>query len=121
MGTYERRTKIWEILRQRKSDTVENLAEEFGVSERTIRRDISTMLSTHPITTICGRYGGVMVLDTALPGYFNKKQEEAVRKLISVIRETAPDALDEAELMELENLLKYYIKPQSKQDALSRK
>lgn len=110
MGTYERRTRIWETLRQRKSDTVENLAAEFGVSERTIRRDINVLITEHPITTVCGRYGGILVLDTALPGYFSKAQEDAMKKAVSIIRELAPSALGKAEIKELEKILQYYVK-----------
>lgn len=110
MGTYDRRTRIWETLRRRKSDTVANLAEEFGVSERTIRRDINVLITEHPITTVCGRYGGVLVLDTAIPGYFSKEQENAIRKTLTVIQEAHPDYLSENETEEIENILKYYVK-----------
>lgn len=37
---------------------MENLASEFGVSERTIRRDIGELTLQYPIETKCGRHGG---------------------------------------------------------------
>ena len=39
MNASERRQRLLEVLCQRRQDTVENLASEFGVSARTIRRD----------------------------------------------------------------------------------
>lgn len=40
MRPNERRAAIFDALCIRRQDTVENLASEFGVSEKTIRRDI---------------------------------------------------------------------------------
>ena len=40
MRQTERQPKLMEVLYQRRSDTMENLAEEFGVSVRTIQRDL---------------------------------------------------------------------------------
>ena len=39
----ERRMEILEVLCRRRSDTVENLANEFGVSKRTIKYDIASL------------------------------------------------------------------------------
>ena len=37
---------------------MDNLASEFGVSEKTIRRDVEELMCSYPIETIRGRYGG---------------------------------------------------------------
>ena len=58
MNASERRQQLLEVLCQRRKDTVENLASEFGVSERTIRRDIGELTLLYPIETKCGRHGG---------------------------------------------------------------
>ena len=58
MNASERRQRLLEVLCQRRQDTVENLASEFGVSERTIRRDIGELTLQYPIETKCGRHGG---------------------------------------------------------------
>jgi len=58
MSPNERRQRLIEVLCQRRQDTMANLAEEFGVNERTIRRDIEALTLSYPIDTICGRYGG---------------------------------------------------------------
>lgn len=64
MGIAERRTAILKLLCRRRHDTISNLASEFGVSERTIRRDIEVLSYTEPIYTQTGRYcGGVYVVD----------------------------------------------------------
>ena len=47
-----------DLLCQRRRETIPNLAEELGVSERTIRRDVETLTLRYPIETVCGRYGG---------------------------------------------------------------
>ena len=63
MGTAERRTEIMRVLCRRRHETISNLAEEFGVSTRTILRDVEVLSVTEPIYTQCGRYGGVYVTD----------------------------------------------------------
>lgn len=64
MTATERREAILDVLSQRKHDQIKNLAEEFGVSERTIRTDIQILSCSYPIETVRGRYGGgVKVMD----------------------------------------------------------
>ncbi len=58
MSANERRKQILDLLCQRRRDTVQNLATEFGVCERTIRRDIEELTLTYPLETVRGRYGG---------------------------------------------------------------
>ena len=54
----DRQQQIIDLLCHRRSDTVQNLATELGVSERTIRRDIEELTLTYPLETVRGRYGG---------------------------------------------------------------
>lgn len=64
MGTHERRNAILKALCRRRYETIGNLAEEFEVSERTIRRDIEFLSYTEPIYTQSGRHaGGVYIVD----------------------------------------------------------
>lgn len=44
----ERRQKILEILCVRRQETMENLAQEFNVTIRTIRNDIEELTLAHP-------------------------------------------------------------------------
>lgn len=85
METVERRRAIMRILGCRGSEIVENIAAEFGVSERTIRRDIEVLSRTEPIYTKSGRYGGgVYVMDgyRANEFYFDCDQSAVLNKLL---------------------------------------
>ena len=86
MRPSERREKILEMLCIRRQDTVENLAAEFQVSERTIKYDIEELTLTYPIETIRGRYGGgVKVKDGYYVGrnYLKPPQKNLLLKLLS--------------------------------------
>ena len=80
----ERRDSILRALSRRREDRIENLAAEFGVSEKTIRRDIELLSCSAPISTKTGPGGGVSVM----PGYYygrqylKKEQETLLRSLL---------------------------------------
>ena len=64
MSPSERRQKLLKVLCYRRHDTCDNLAGEFNVSARTIRRDIAVLMCSYPIETVCGGHGGgVRVMD----------------------------------------------------------
>lgn len=79
----ERRRDIIMCLYQRRSDTMPNLAAEFHVSVRTIQRDIEYLSQTHPIYTVSGHNGGIMMA----PGfrmdrkYFTPRQLALLQRL----------------------------------------
>lgn len=80
----ERRQKILEILCVRRQETMENLAQEFNVTTRTIRNDIEELTLAHPIETVRGRYcGGVRVADGYYLGrkYLKPDQQELLKRL----------------------------------------
>ena len=54
----DRQQQLISLLCQRRSDSIQNLAMELGVCERTIRRDIEELTLPYPIETVRGRYGG---------------------------------------------------------------
>ena len=58
MSPSERRQLLLEVLCRRRQETTENLASEFGVNERTIRRDVEKLTLSYPLETVRGRYGG---------------------------------------------------------------
>lgn len=58
MSPVERRQALLETLCRRRFDTYANLAFEFGVSTKTIQRDVEILMCSYPIETIRGRYGG---------------------------------------------------------------
>ena len=115
MGTADRRSAILKILCSRRYEKMSNLAEELGVSERTIRRDIEVLSYTEPIYTRQGRYdGGVYVLD----GYYNKKtyfsEEEGsfIRKVYKAVSSSGTYQFSFDEVRMLEKILKTYAKPE---------
>ena len=61
MGPSERRRAILEHLCQKRFDTTKNLAELFGVCERTIRNDLVVLTCSYPIETSFGPYGVIRV------------------------------------------------------------
>ena len=58
VGPNERRRQLIKVLFRRERDTMDNLAAEFGVSRRTILRDLEVLSLEYPIVTKMGRYGG---------------------------------------------------------------
>lgn len=80
----ERRMEIIKVLCKRRSETMENLAEEFGVTSRTIRNDIDYLSLSYPIETVRGRYGGGVKIigDFELDRkYLNSQQKTLLEKL----------------------------------------
>ena len=57
----DRRQAILELLMLRRHDTMKNLACEFHVNEKTIRRDVCILSREYPIYTSTGPRGGVYV------------------------------------------------------------
>lgn len=89
----ERRQKILEILCVRRQETMENLAQEFNVTTRTIRNDIEELTLAHPIETVRGRYGGgVRVADGYYLGrkYLKPDQQELLKRLLQYSRLCLP-------------------------------
>lgn len=63
MTASERRQAILELLCQRRHETRENLAFEFGVSKRTIEYDVLELSLSYPVYTTQGNGGGIHVVD----------------------------------------------------------
>lgn len=113
MGTAERRAEIMRILCRRRHETIENLAEEFGVSQRTILRDIEVLSVTESIYTQCGRYGGgVYVTDEYLMGkmYMTEEELSLLHKLSKFADEKAACELSKEEKKLLKALISQYTK-----------
>lgn len=97
MDAVERRQQILELLCQRRKDTMQNLAAELGVSERTIRRDVEILTRSYPLETVCGRYGGgVRVAD-----WYHLDRQRMSPKQTALLRRLAADLRGEdLEVME---------------------
>lgn len=84
MTATERRKEIMEVLNKRRQETMQNLAFEFAVTDRTIRNDITELSLSYPIETIRGRYGGgVKLMDgyDLHKRYLRPAQQELLEKL----------------------------------------
>ena len=103
MDAVERRQQIVELLCQRRKDTMQTLAAELGVSERTIRRDVEILTRSYPLETVCGRYGGgVRVAD-----WYHLDRQRMSPKQTALLRRLAADLRGEdLEVME-QILLKF--------------
>ncbi|MBS6216227.1 MAG: DeoR/GlpR transcriptional regulator [Clostridiales bacterium] len=103
MDAVERRQQILELLCQRRKDTMQNLAAELGVSERTIRRDVEILTRSYPLETVCGRYGGgVRVAD-----WYHLDRQRMSPRQTALLRRLAADLRGEdLEVME-QILLKF--------------
>lgn len=114
MGTAERRNEIMRILCRRRHETISNLADEFGVSTRTILRDIEVLSIKEPIYTQCGRHGGGVYVtdDYSMSRMYMTDNELAVLHKLSEFA----DKKSVCELSEEENkLLKSIISQYTKQ------
>ena len=113
MGASERRSEIIRILCRRRHETIPNLAEEFGVSTRTILRDIEVLSATEPIYTLCGRYGGVFVTNDYVMSkmYMTEAELSVLKKLALFADNRSTCILSTNENRILENIISQYTKP----------
>ena len=114
MGTAERRAEIMRILCRRRHETISNLAEEFGVSTRTIQRDIEILSITEAIYTRCGRYdGGIYVLDDYVMDrmYMTERELSVLHKLANFVKNKSACDLSKDEVKVLNHIISQYTKP----------
>ena len=119
MGTAERRMEIMRVLCRRRFETISNLAMEFGVSERTIARDIEILSATEPIYTQCGRYGGgIYVVDNYYMDrmYMSDTELDVLYKLAALSEKKAMCVLDEKEMDVLKRIITQYTKPKHRKE-----
>lgn len=119
MGTAERRAEIMRILCRRRHETVSNLAEKFGVSTRTIQRDVEVLSITEPIYTQCGRYdGGIYITeDYAMDRMYMTDQELSVLNKVAFFAERKSVCnLNKDELVLLNHIISQYTKPKIRKD-----
>ena len=91
----ERRMSIIETLSERRSDSIDNLAFEFGVSRRTMRNDIEILSLSFPLYTIPGSRGGVFVADGFSLGkrYLTNEQTDLLMRLIPTLSGSDADIM----------------------------
>jgi len=60
------------------------LAEEFGVTDRTIRSDVTLLMTEYPFETMRGSGGGIMLPDSYRPNkhLLSERQKQAIKEAI---------------------------------------
>ena len=112
MSAVERRFELIRALCRRRHETIANLAVEFGVSERTIRRDIDGLSTIIPVYIKPGRCGGIFIIEdyTMDRIYMSDDEIKLLKKLRNVIREYS-ELLDKQDREHLDRIIKTYTKP----------
>ena len=89
MTVSERRRAILIALCNRRFDRRENLANEFGVSKRTIDNDVLYLSLTYPVYTSSGRNGGIFVDENFNIDFnenkLNRKELTLLQKLLPTL------------------------------------
>jgi len=112
MGTAERRLEILKYLCRIRKTTMPQLAEKFGVSIRTIQRDIYEIEATFhaPLRVTQGRYdGGVSVVGNYTFDRIYMCDEELI--LLTKIHSMVSHKLTTKENKTLSQIIKNYSKP----------
>ena len=97
MTANERRVEIMRILVSRRHEIIPNLARELAVCERTIRRDILTLMVDHPLETQQGNGGCVRLADWYHPHrrMLSREQQQVLTELVAVSDERQARVLRE--------------------------
>lgn len=111
MGTAERRLEVLKYLCQKRYATMPELAGKFGVSVRTIHRDIYEIEATFhaPLDVKCGKYdGGVYVIgDYSFDRAYMRDEELA---LLSKVKNMVQNHLSDKENKLFTQIIQAYTK-----------
>jgi len=109
MGATERQIEIIKYLCRKRYATMQALANEFGVSLRTIQRDIKALMLFVPLDVKAGRYdGGVYVIGNyTMDRMYMSENELAV---LQRVQELVISQLSDSENSILNNIIKKYSK-----------
>lgn len=110
MGTAERRLEIMKRLCRERHTTMTALAKQYGVSVRTIQRDILELTFIMPIYVKTGRYdGGVYVVGDYTMDRMYMNTDEV--KLLTKVKSIVNGKLTAQENILFEQIIKTYSKP----------
>ncbi|MDD6571843.1 MAG: HTH domain-containing protein, partial [Thermoflexaceae bacterium] len=86
MSANERRAEIMRIMVARRQESMQVLASELGVSDRTIRTDILALTAEYPLETVRGNGGGVRIADWYHPhkNILSKEQISVLEQMLLV-------------------------------------
>lgn len=117
MGTWGRRWKLLRKLCKRRYETIQQLAAELEVSERTIRRDVDELSETEGIYTQTGRYGGgvhVVPEYDLLKPYATDEQLAMLHKLYEAAEKGVICILTDEDRRAFQEFIEEYTKPMVK-------
>ena len=105
----DRRQQLLETISDRRHETVNRLAAEFGVSRRTIERDITVLSCSYPIVTENWRGGGVRAMDGWFVSrrYLQDDQEALLRSLLPGLQPEDQETM--------QRILSAFAKPKAKE------
>lgn len=97
MSANERRAEIIRIMVARRQESMQVLARELGVSDRTIRNDILVLTTEYPLETVRGNGGGVRIADWYHPhkNILTTEQMTVLQQLMSVADDNQKRVLDQ--------------------------
>ena len=102
MSANERRAEIMRIMVARRQESMQVLARELGVTDRTIRADILALTAEYPLETVRGNGGGVRIAD-----WYHPHKNILSKEQISVLEQLFPQANDEQKRV-LDQMLREY-------------
>ena len=105
MRALERRDKIVDILCEKRHVKIEYLANEFGVSERTIRNDVLELSLSYPIYTKTGTWGGVYIAK----GFYRNK--DYLSEMQETALASALDKVDEKTRIAIQSVIDKFARP----------
>lgn len=119
MDTSERRFRIMNYLCENRQTTMAILANLFGVSVRTIKRDIDALGYVIPIIIKQGRHtGGVYIMDGYRWDvlYLNVEETALLMKIKDYAERKEPLVLGDSDLREIEKIIHTHSFSSSKHD-----
>lgn len=102
MSANERRAEIMRIMVARRQESMQVLAAELGVTDRTIRNDIVALMAEYPLETVRGNGGGVRIAD-----WYHPHKNILSKEQISVLEQLMDKADDEQKRV-LDQMLREY-------------
>ena len=105
----ERRLEILEYVSDKRQLTYQEIADEFRISYRTVRRDVEILSCSYPIETVQGNGGGIRVADGWYLSrrYLHDDQEALLRELLPGLQPEQRETM--------ERILTAFAKPQMKE------
>ena len=106
----ERRQEVLYFISDRRAVTYQEIADAFGVSFNTARRDVEILACSHPIVIVSGKGGGIRAMEGwyASRRYLHDDQEALLRGLLP--------GLQPEDQKTMQRILTAFAKPKKEED-----